>query len=205
MTKKIIRDYSLNFLIHDAIVYKTQNSNSGQIMVLHQGDSVILPIDVEKEVKNWRTVALYSKQNGALIGKGYIQEEAIFTRRYLKINQELVNIFENPSEESKITNTLKKNWLMIHIGQTNGWLKIYDYEGHEGYIPATTNLKEVNKGYNESSFHFNSSGCLIMLGALAMLLIAIIVSSIGPTLFIGAIIFSLILFFKGGNLFFSGS
>lgn len=182
-------------------VYSQQDTYSMPLTELAQGSEVELGGVKKKSGKAWVTIVLPTGERGYLPG-----ETRIFHLKPATLIQKSVNVYAEPSVQSMVKATFKKNtkfMLTDTVRQdTKSWVKVRDTAGNEGFIEGQTRIKvlpEANKTVGQKNMLYGALWCV---GGTVVTVVTYDMASSSPsggTYFVawGAILFGGVQFLKG--------
>jgi hypothetical protein len=182
------------YLKQDAILYNEARDDGMQIGVLRNGDHITVGRVVKHDGKQWVKVKTNDGRNGFILGN-----MQLFTVRFAQLEQPEVNVYEGPSEDSRVLATFKKGWKFSLTDIENNWIKIQSESNLTGFIPTQTQIKVAEYVTKASAKKNMLVGALWCIGGTVATIIGFSAASGGGTylVFWGAIIFGAIQFFTG--------
>jgi hypothetical protein len=125
-------------------VYSSMDDNTVSMATLKEGNEVEFGGVKRKAGRFWRSVSLDNGQ------QGYIAAEAgIYPIRKGALMQDKVEVHSEGSADSPVTQQLAGNVkiliLQVIKGEGDGWVRIRDENGNEGYISGSTRIKLIQE------------------------------------------------------------
>ena len=182
-------------------VYSQPDIYSTPLTELAQGSEVELGGVKKKAGKSWVTIQLPSGERGYLPG-----DTKIFHLKPAVLMQKDVNLYAEPSAQSMVKTTLRKNAKLV-IADTvqrdsKSWVKVRDMAGTEGFMEGQTRIKvlpEANKAVGQKNMLYGALWCIGGTVVTAVTYSAATSSPSGGHYWVawGAIVFGGAQFFKG--------